>query len=184
MTTAGIARTIGILVLLVLSATAGCERPRFHSGEGCEINSDCASPLACVIGVCRRQCVDSRDCGAGLRCLITSETLGGGCQLEHERTCSLASECTAPLVCQSGTCTTVCREDRDCAPGASCMADVSGSFGCYEELAELCVYNTDCPDPMICGRDELCHLECLADRDCTAPRSCIGNLCELPDGGL
>ena len=173
--------------VLALAALAGlaCDRPSFVLGQGCEINSDCASPLVCVIGFCRRQCVDSRDCGAGLRCLVaTGSPAGGGCQLEHERSCALTSECSTGLVCQSETCTTACAEDRDCAHGATCTVDTAGQRACHEAVAELCVYPSDCPPPMICGSDQLCRLECVGDRDCTTPRFCVANLCELPDASF
>lgn len=176
------------LVVLSLVAMAGCTRPDFRLGEGCEVNSDCSSPLACALGVCRRQCVDSRDCGAGLRCLIVDPDVGGGCQLDHEATCALTSDCREQpggedLVCQNGTCTTQCREDRDCADGASCREGTDGVLGCYEEVAELCIYNTDCPAPMVCWPDQICRLECRESVDCRFPRVCVANLCELPDGG-
>jgi hypothetical protein len=91
----------------VLLAAVACERPSLVIGGSCEINSDCAAPLVCVIDRCRRQCVDSRDCGAGLRCLVDdTSAVGGGCQLEHERECTLTSDCTIGLLCQTGTCTT------------------------------------------------------------------------------
>lgn len=172
---------------LVLSflALLGCERASFVIGDGCDINSDCASPLVCVIDRCRRQCIDSRDCGAGLRCLVDPDAeLGGGCQLEHERECVLTSECTTGLVCQNGTCTTNCVENRDCVSGAMCE-----DGACVEALTELCAYTSDCPPPLVCGIDQLCHLECATDRDCLAPRRCspVTSLCELPerlpDGG-
>lgn len=182
-------RTIAFsIVLLASAALLACERPRFRVGEGCEVNSDCSAPLVCVIGACRRQCVDSRDCGAGLRCLVIDPDLGGGCQIDEESQCTLNSDCARSgdglnLVCQTGTCTTPCREDRDCARGATCSTDDAGVLGCFEETTELCVYNTDCPAPMVCGRDQLCHLECITTRDCPIPRTCIDYLCELPDGG-
>lgn len=176
---------VSLVSVVALVLFTGCERPRFVVGEGCEINSDCASPLVCVIGHCRRQCVDSRDCGAGLRCLVDpASSVGGGCQLEHERECTLTSECTMGLVCQNGTCTTRCVTDRDCAFGAMCTVGGTGELACEEETTELCIYASDCPVPLVCGRDQLCHYECVGDRDCSFPRRCVSSLCELPDGGL
>jgi hypothetical protein len=178
-----------LLVACTALLSTACERPRFVVGESCSINSDCADPLVCVIGSCRRQCVDSRDCGAGLRCLrAESSPQGGACQVDDERACVLTSDCpmrgAQPLVCQNGTCTTPCVEDRDCLEGQTCDEDDDGVVGCFESMeAESCVYNTDCDAPMVCGRDQICHLECLETRDCTRPRVCIANLCELPDGG-
>jgi hypothetical protein len=178
-----ITRAVAFSLLGGLVWLGACSRPTFAVGEGCEINSDCASPLVCVIGHCRRQCVDSRDCGAGLRCLVAPDSaLGGGCQLERERDCALTSECTPGLVCQNGTCTTRCVTDRDCAAGAWCD-DMTGVLACVEPPPELCVYASDCPVPLVCGRDQLCHEECHGDRDCPFPRHCVASLCELVDGG-
>ncbi len=177
---------LSLLAAGVLAMLVACERPRFVVGEGCDLSSECDAPLACVLGRCRRQCERSRDCGAGLRCLVPSgSTLGGGCQIDDERECTLTSECgRADLVCVSGTCSTACREDRDCPPGASCTRDpVMDVVGCFEDQTALCVYDSDCMAPMICDEKQRCRLECLADRDCRAPRRCVANLCELPDAG-
>ncbi len=173
------------LATVILLAPLACARPAVNLGEACQINSDCADPLVCVIGACRRQCVASRDCGAGLRCIVSgASSLGGGCQLAEEATCTLTSECrNASLVCQNGTCTTPCREDRDCSASARCTTDVAGTLGCYDTAVEPCIYDSDCPAPMICDHEQSCRLECIADRDCVAPRSCVANLCELPDAG-
>jgi hypothetical protein len=173
-----------ILVACFVLAVS-CERPRFTMGEGCTVNSDCAAPLICVIDACRRQCEESIDCGAGLRCLPSPMSeLGGVCQLPEEAICTLTSDCTAPLVCQFSTCTTECVEDRDCPRGATCTAVMSGGFACYEEMLQPCVYNSDCMDPRhICDRNQRCRFECLGDRDCQPPRVCVNNFCELPDGG-
>jgi hypothetical protein len=86
------------------------------------------------------------------------------------------------LVCQSGTCTTSCEEDRDCTTGAVCR------MSACEDLVESCLYNTDCPAPLVCGFDQLCRYECITDRDCITPRRCSPETfrCELPerlDGG-
>jgi hypothetical protein len=172
------------MVALAAFCAIACSRPTLSLGEGCQVNTDCADPLVCVFGSCRRACVDFRDCGAGLRCVVPAgSTLGGGCQLDDEASCTLTSECRSTLVCQNGTCTTACADDRDCAPGAHCTRDAMGIVGCYDTRVEPCIYNSDCPAPMICDRDQACRLECIDDRDCVPPRVCGGNLCVLPDAG-
>jgi hypothetical protein len=172
-------------LLLVVFAALACDRPGFVVGEGCVLNTDCASPLVCAIGYCRRECVTSRDCGAGLLCLVSGDSSSGGCQLEHERMCTLTSECmTAGLVCQNGTCTTRCLQDRDCAFGAMCMDDGAGGRACYDDSTEPCAYNTDCMAPMVCNAEQVCQLECREDRDCPYPRRCMSSLCELPDAAV
>jgi hypothetical protein len=178
-------RTRTIFLLAILSLLVSCERPRFVTGESCEINTDCAEPLVCAIDACRRACVTSRDCGAGLICLISvGSTFGGACQLDTERSCLYSSDCTMGLLCQNGTCTTECLTERDCLDHATCDEDDAGVRACHDENREACVYNTDCPAPLICDHDQICRLECLTDRDCTTPRHCVASLCELVDGGL
>lgn len=177
-----------LVTLSALAATLlSCSRPTVTFGEECEINSQCADPLVCVLDTCRRACVTTRDCGAGLTCLVDTNmpALGGGCQLEEEVTCTLTSECHNPaLVCQNGTCTTACGDDRDCAPGAHCTTDTTGRRGCFDQGADPCIYDSDCPEPLVCDRDQVCRLECAGDRDCAAPRVCIASLCQLPDASL
>lgn len=176
--------TLALLASLVAIGIA-CTRPTLSIGEGCEINSDCASPLICTLARCRRQCVNSRDCGAGLSCLVRAgSTSGGGCQLEHERQCNLTSECTPGLVCQNGTCTTMCASNRDCPASAMCTIDMAGVQACHDPITQLCIYDSDCPAPLVCGRDQLCHTECIGNRDCTFPRVCVASLCQLLDAGV
>jgi hypothetical protein len=174
---------VSLLVLGVLAALA-CERPTFVVGEGCVLNTDCADPLVCVIGYCRRACVGSRDCGAGLRCLASPDpTVGGGCQLDSETMCLLTSDChSADLVCQNETCTTRCASERDCVAPAACTEDVAGVRACHDtSVGQSCIWTTDCPVPLVCGPDQICRLECIEDRDCPYPRRCVASLCELPD---
>lgn len=162
-----------------------CERPSVTVGVECTLNSDCGDPLVCRLERCRRQCVDSRDCAAGLLCLHIGDQ-GGVCQLPEEAVCSLTSDCTDPLVCRFGTCTTECAEDRDCPPGARCMEDADAmANACIESTTELCIYDSDCEDPTeICDDDQRCVRECIvSDRDCTPPFVCIDYRCTLPDGG-
>lgn len=174
---------IRALAIASLLCAAGCERPELASGAECTLNSDCAEPLVCGLERCRRQCVDSRDCGAGLRCLNIG-AMGGACQLPQESECTLTSQCGPRLECRFGTCTTACVDDRDCPPGASCQFDDETSANaCVEPIAELCIYDSDCPEPLICGDDQRCRLECRNERDCPRNRTCIDNLCELIDGG-
>lgn len=179
-----------LLLVVLIALLAGCDRPEGVRGRGCSLNTDCTEPLICGLARCRRQCLSSRDCPAGLRCLrLVSQQQGGACQLEEERACTLTSDCTLGLVCLFGTCTTACAEDRDCTRGAICQAVDGGAPACDEPTAELCVYNSDCPAPFVCGPDQVCQPECREDRDCPVPRRCarspteaVGR-CELPDAG-
>jgi len=52
-------------------------------------------------------------------------------------------------------------------------------------LAEACVINSDCLDPLVCVF-ERCHVACTEDRDCEADQRCVNgtdriNVCQLPD---
>jgi len=175
------ARLLATLVASALSVLAlvSCSRPELNLGESCSLNTDCPSPLVCRLEVCRRQCVDSRDCGAGLRCLRFDGAASGGCQLPEESHCTLSSDCPVPLVCRFGTCTTACATDRDCLDGATCVAAMDGSAACDEPLSELCIYNSDCPEPYVCAPEQVCREQCREDRDCPNPRVCIDARCEL-----
>lgn len=160
------------------------------AGSTCDLNSDCAEPYVCALEVCRRQCLDSRDCGAGLLCLRLSDDRGatsGVCQLPDETDCGLTSDCTTGLVCRFGTCTTECVEDRDCSPGATCSVPEDGvGSACVEVSPQSCVWNSDCPWPAVCNERQQCGLECAADRDCDRERQCDpeSSRCVLRDGGL
>ncbi len=182
------ARIFATLLGLLLFASCAARPPKLIS-EPCTLNSECAAPLGCAIGVCRRICVRSRDCGAGLRCLIEPGQNSGGCQLPEEATCVLNSECPEGFSCVHATCTLTCASDVDCpVPGSVCREEIvdgmgTGVYGCNEPLDELCIYDSDCPDmpyPYVCAFDGTCQVECEADRDCTAPRVCRSNICELP----
>ena len=175
-----------LLVCAAAITLASCERPPpFNAGVPCSLNTDCAEPLVCGLERCRRQCVDSRDCAAGLLCL----QLGGGdgvCQLPDEADCVLTSDCSDGLVCRFGTCTTACADNRDCPPGSSCEPDPDedGALACIED-AELCVFHSDCEARgMICGPDQRCRFECIESRDCDPLRQCIDHRCYPADAGL
>ncbi|MEQ8455767.1 MAG: Dickkopf N-terminal cysteine-rich domain-containing protein [Sandaracinaceae bacterium] len=171
-------------VALTALLLCACDRPPPVMGSGCALNSDCAEPLICRLELCRRQCVASRDCGAGLLCLGIGEEEGGACQLPEERSCLLTSDCTPGLECNFGTCTTVCVEDRDCSPGAQCLTDPdTEALACIEPQTDGCIYNSDCPEGFVCGADQTCRIECREDRDCDAPRRCVESFCVLSDAG-
>lgn len=169
------------VVFFAFTALAfGCDRPQFNAGGACSLNTDCAEPLVCGLERCRRQCNDSRDCAAGLLCLQLEET--GVCQLPEESTCTLSSDCPEGLACRFGTCTTECVNDRDCPPYSSCRMDADGAYACIEQTRELCVYNSDCGPPLVCGPDQRCRYECMSDVDCDALRYCSAEYRCLPRG--
>lgn len=164
-------------VIALFVVATGCSRPDLVVGDGCTLNTDCAEPLVCGFNYCRKQCLDSRDCGAGLVCFPLGDGSGYGvCQLPDETDCALSSDCPSGLICSFGTCTTECMTDRDCVDTATCVS-TDGVGACEEAILDLCLYNSDCPSPLVCWPDQACRFECLADRDCLDTELCVGNLC-------
>jgi hypothetical protein len=105
--------------------------------------------------------------------------------------CLRNTDCEDPLSCTFGRCHESCREARDCAPGQLCVQAQGGNV-CLLVTEDKCAFNSDCPAPLVCGRDLQCRNMCSGDRDCaTVSQRCLGpdNVCvetaELsdPDGG-
>jgi len=172
-------------------------------GAACDLTSDCEAPLECRLARCRVECRDNRDCAAGLTCLLDNTGLGA-CQLPDETDCALDSDCIEPLVCVRGTCSNICREDRDCAPGASCLVDddaepstscpVGGEppadgCACFDPATDGCLYAADCGPGLLCANDFRCRPGCGADADCRDGLACVARdfggdgcipVCDLP----
>jgi hypothetical protein len=93
-------------------------------------------------------------------------------------TCALNSECAKGLTCSFGRCQSACKEERDCPTGQQCVKNATGTTSCLLPAVEACHYNSDCPNPLVCGTDLKCRNQCHADRDCaTATQRCV-----LPEG--
>lgn len=177
--------------LVCLFAACGGDKSREQLGGQCELNSECDAPLVCRLDFCRVECATSRDCGAGLSCVLDAEGLGA-CQLPEERRCSLASDCPAPLVCVDRQCVNECAEvgsSRDCPLGAVCE-EVDGGLGCIEQGMVHCAYDGDCPTDPVRMRciEGLCREECRYDRDCRRGYGCAvatggQHMCVLLDDG-
>lgn len=159
----------------------GCDGPG-RAGLQCEMNSDCQSPLVCRLTRCRRECRSARDCPLGAICVRDDQGIGA-CQLLEEDTCALNSDCAAPLVCRSGTCTEECVEDRDCLPGARCEGD-EGMRGCVASGGTTCLSSSDCDAAagLRCALDGICRPPCLADRDCAFGEACVDGDCAVLGG--
>lgn len=164
-------------LLLALSlAAAGCGvEPRRTLGDQCELNSECQAPLVCRMARCRNECLSTRDCGLGLRCVLAPDGLGV-CQLPDETACGDDLDCPESLVCtMEAGCTNACDPGGDdCAAGAACVTADDGTAFCSEPRAAGCVYNSDCVEPMVC-RDERCVTECAADQDCPDGLACVAH---------
>jgi hypothetical protein len=110
----------GILVLGLALLASGCQAP-LTLGEGCDLASDCESPLVCRLARCRVECRESRDCGDGNLCLLLEGDIGV-CRLADDSSCVADEGCSSPLVCRDGRCTTECGADAECGAGARCTA--------------------------------------------------------------
>jgi hypothetical protein len=108
----------------------------------------------------------------------------GGCGSDKETPkpgtmCTLNSECNNPLSCTFGKCHQACVDARDCPGGQRCIKAPNGN-ACLLAEEERCVMNSDCKDPLVCGRDLKCRNQCKEDRDCpTRTQRCIvpDNVC-------
>lgn len=148
---------------LLLCPITGCTEVglRLPIGGQCELTSECEAPLICRLGRCRKECLASRDCALGLRCVLAPDGVGV-CQLPEETDCELSSECPESLFCASGQCVNECADARDC-PGGDYCDEMSR---CATESGEPCVYNSECdPYPLVCELEQ-CQVECRLDRDC------------------
>jgi hypothetical protein len=95
------------------------------SGQPCVYNSQCPSPLVCRTNLCQLECLNSLDCSDGRQCV------DGRCQVPvcpevdagAGKSCAFSSDCLAPLICRSGTCTCECRVGGDCPTGYDCAGN-------------------------------------------------------------
>jgi len=177
---------VALTLLLAAMSIAGCESAelRLTLGDQCDLDSQCEAPLVCRLARCRLECATTRDCPVGQLCAKDSEGLGA-CLLADEATCELDSDCPDPLVCLGGGCTNECRVDRDCAPGARCVADSDGNRFCEDPADTRCRVDSECA-PGICAVDGVCRDQCRTSRDCRAGTVCSGGVCMAgsdPDGG-
>lgn len=158
--------TITAIFIACLVSASGCVlEPRHTLGEQCALNSECQAPLVCRLSRCRNECLSTRDCGLGLRCVLAPDGLGV-CQLPDETECGGDAECPESLTCSMDVgCTNACDDAGDgCVAGAACVT-ADGKQLCSEAVAGGCVYNSDCDVPMVCDEGR-CVTECADDVDC------------------
>ncbi len=184
-TFASLASTLGLGVLLF--ASAGCPGSSLASlGEACSgtgrgTASGCRAGLTCSFNRCRDRCETSRDCDAGLRCLVGDT--GNVCSLPVEDTCRAASDCTSGLECARGECRTQCADDTECGTGGTCA---SGT--CTEPVSvsmpdgSPCTSDEGCRGGSVCALDR-CRPSCAAG--CDRSSRCLSDMgvlgCSLPD---
>lgn len=109
---------------------AACSGAPHSLGEQCSLNSDCAAPLACLLGKCRNACRATRDCPFGAQCRLDSAGLGS-CVPPDELACQTTASCPANLACVASTCRNECAEVADCPVDATC-AIASGLMVCFD----------------------------------------------------
>jgi hypothetical protein len=110
-----------------------------------------------------------------------------------EAGCSINSDCTSGLVCAFRTCHQECIPNdaggsRDCPNNEQCLASDRPFYVCQNPNETTCQYNSDCPSPLVCGRDLQCRDQCLSASDCQVNQECVtgtcANIAQLVDGGL
>jgi hypothetical protein len=89
------------------------------AGNTCTVNSECQEALVCTSGRCHAECVETRDCAYGQRCVkMGAASL---CQLQVETKCAYNSDCSTPLICAVDLqCRAQCQTERDCTKGQVC----------------------------------------------------------------
>jgi hypothetical protein len=184
---------------LALSAAASCDdEPSALSqlGDGCRLNSDCNPGLVCVSSVCHVECNTSEDCQGG-RCVLGEGKLRL-CQPDSTASCTLHSDCDAPLVCGvDGKCRNECASDRDCVSGQRCVAATCAEVEELDDLGQLplggdpvgkpCRYSSQCPatndgNVLEC-REGRCAYACFEARDCPLFYTCSSTSGGQPGAG-
>jgi hypothetical protein len=84
-------------VVLALAAASSCHSNVPNLNPACALNSDCDSPLVCVFSLCHNQCVQSRDCPDGERCVSSGQY--NVCLLPKESSCADDVPCEGVLIC-------------------------------------------------------------------------------------
>ncbi len=180
--------------IVACSPSSSSDLAKAALGDGCVINSDCASPFVCAFRLCHVQCVDSRDCPSGARCM-TSDRPSNVCQLEKEKRCTTNAQCPEGKTCAlDNECRDKCAAARDCIPGQQCVSSscveptelVNGKLpnsqavdGGVSVPGQPCVYNSDCESPLVC-LNSFCATECFKAVDCALGQLCVANKCTLP----
>jgi hypothetical protein len=118
-----------------------CKKSLAKERKGCSrFDSACTKGLACVDGICRKKCLEDRNCKNNEGCLMEvlptdsfnpkdSYKVCAKSNLEVGENCLGGSEpfCKSGLVCIEGECKTKCDDDIDCPPKRKCSKN--GYFG-------------------------------------------------------
>ena len=113
------------LVPLGLAGLAGCGGGSSGQNQNptprCVRASDCTGALVCIQGFCVQQCLESKDCPTGQRCIPA--TGGNSCEPPEKSSCTYTSDCTIPLVCGlDQQCRAQCQSNIDCPSKQFCTS--------------------------------------------------------------
>lgn len=185
---------------LLVFAPTGCDSnveqklAQTDVGGSCLVNSDCLTPLVCAFKACHAECVSSRDCEDGARCVAAAKPYKV-CQLEEERKCERTADCAEGLICGiDGECRDQCQTDNQCVEAQKCVSGTCADTTELDDAGQLtpakgttrgaegspCVYVSDCSEALLC-RSQACAPECKADKDCPLHQACMDTRC-VPDG--
>ena len=95
------------------------------TGQPCTYNSQCPSHLVCRNALCQIECLTSVDCSDGRQCIASRCQIPVCPEIDASTgtVCAFSSDCPAPLVCRSGTCSCECRQNGDCPTGYDCVGN-------------------------------------------------------------
>lgn len=101
--------------------------------------------------------------------------------------CYVASDCPDPLVCAYQKCRNQCLSSKDCPSKHHCVGATAPRTGvCLPD--EDCKRNSDCNQPLVCGRSNLCEQQCQKTVDCLVSQACDRGSCvdveNVPEGGM
>lgn len=97
-----------------------------------------------------------------------------------EGSCSINSDCNAPLICAFGRCHQQCgsvdASNRDCPAGERCVS-AGASNVCELSSEAACGLTSLCVTGLVCEPDLQCHSPCSATQLCPGSQTCVGGGC-------
>jgi hypothetical protein len=152
-----VADTNGVMVAECTNTPVDCGTEFCNPADG-----------ACV------ECLADADCDNGDFC-DGAETCGA------DNTCAAGTDpCAADEECDedTDTCVATCDVDADCPDdGNFCTGDPACTDGTCGFAGDPCAATPDTP---VCDETNDACVECLVDGDCTAPDTCVMNVCTPP----
>ncbi len=116
------------------------------------------------------------DCEGSLVCTASSGLRDGSDGVD--RCCPKAGEATVDQRCTVFLGSGTDPDDQEGDGGSSGDGDdaAGGSSDGGQSLnpGDSCAFNSDCQEPLVCGPQGICQVECRTDRDCPDGQSCVG----------